>query len=165
MRTITPPLAAVLLSLSGGAGATAQSRPPGPLIDIDPTRAVNACIPAAERNRPMAEVSQARRRQIVACIFANTSRQANAQLPRQVDNVTRLDRITSSGATLTYRYTVSTRLADLPANAREIIEQTTRANVCAQANMVQTMQMGGAYTYRWVDPDGRQIHQMTVSRC
>src|SRR5437870_1691584 len=101
MRTITPLLAAVMLSLPGGAGAMTQSPATGPLINIDSARAVNACIPVAERNRPMAEIGPARRRQMVACIFANTSRQANAQLPRQVDDVTRLDRITSSGATLT----------------------------------------------------------------
>ena len=165
MKNITPAVAAALLGLSGGTEAMAQGAPPNLQLNIDTAQAVNACIPAGERDRPLTEISQARRRQIVACIFANTSRQANAQLPRQIDDVTRLDRMTTSGPMLTYHYTVTTRLAELPANAREMIESGTRANACAQANIQQTLQMGGSYSYRWVDPDGREIHRMTISSC
>ena len=157
-------VAGALLGMAGSAGAMQGNAPTLP-VNVDANQAVNACVSADERQRPLTEISVARRRAIVACVFQATARQINPQLPVQVDNVTRLDRITVSGATLTYHYTVARRLADLPANARQIMEGTTRNNACAQANMRQTLQMGGSYGYRWVDSAGRQIHRMTISAC
>jgi hypothetical protein len=31
--------------------------------------------------------------------------------------------------------------------------------------MRQTLQMGGAYAYRWVDNQGTLIHQMRIDAC
>jgi hypothetical protein len=134
-------------------------------VHIDSARAVNACMTRAEQQRPEAQFTAAQKRRIVACINADAARQANAQLPVQIDPITRLDRMTSVGPTLTYHYTIARRLAELPPNFRELIENGTRAYVCRQQNMVQTMQMGGIYAYRWVDPDGRRLHQIRITGC
>ena len=158
------PLAVALLSFAGNAAAT-QETPPSLPVNVDTEQAVNACVASADRNRPLAELSLAQRRRIVACVFANTARQINSQLPTQVDEITRLDRITVSGPVLTYHYTISRRLAELPANVRELAEQSTRSKACSEANMRQTLQMGGAYGYRWVDADGREIHIFRIEAC
>jgi len=160
----TVPVAAALLSFAGSAAAM-QDPPPRLPVNVDAGQAVNACVPVAERERPLAQLSMAQRRRIVACIFENTGRQINSQLPVQVDEITRLDRITVAGPELTYHYTISRRLAELPPNVRELAESSTRSNACAQPNMRQTLEMGGAYRYRWVDPDGRQIHQFRLDAC
>ena len=142
-----------------------QDAPPRLPVNVDTNQAVNACVPVAERERPLAELSLEQRQRIVACVFANTARQINSQLPVRVDEITRLDRITVSGPELTYHYSVSRRLADLPPNVRELAERSTRTNACAQANMRQTLQMGGAYSYRWVDAEGRDIHRFRIDAC
>jgi hypothetical protein len=157
------PIAAALLSLAGHAAA--MQDPPRLPVNVDSQQAVSACVTAADRNRPLTDLNLAQRRRIVACVFVNTARQINSQLPTQVDDITRLDRISVSGAVLTYHYTVARQLAELPANVRELAEQSTRAKACAEANMRQTLQMGGAYAYRWVDSEGRQIHRFRIDAC
>lgn len=163
MARRTVPIAAALLSFAGH--AEAMQDPPRLSVNVDAEQAVSACVPAADRNRPLADISLAQRRRIVGCVFGNTARQINSQLPTQVDDITRLDRISVSGAVLTYHYTIARRLADLPANVRELAEQSTRAKACTDANMRQTLQMGGAYAYHWVDSEGRQIHRFRIDAC
>jgi hypothetical protein len=157
-------IAAALLSLTGSAAA-AQNAPPRLPVNVDTGEAVNACVPVADRERPLTDLTLAQRRRIVSCVFTNTARQINGQLPVQVDEITRLDRITVAGPELTYHYTVSRRLAELPPNVRELAERSTRANSCAQDNLRQTLQMGGTYRYHWVDADGREIHIFRIEAC
>lgn len=156
--------AGALLGL-GSAAALAQASPPDSGLQVDTDAATKACVTPAQAQRPPSSLTQAERQRFVACIDAVAARQLNAQLPRQIDDVTRLDRITTDGPVLTYHYTVLRRVADLPPNVIPAIEQSTRTHVCAQANMVSTMAMGGSYGYRWVDPDGREIHRITISSC
>lgn len=165
MRRWNVAIAGALMSVTGAAAATMQGTTPALPVNVDTAQAVNACVPAADRSLPLSALSQARKRSLVACIFANTAEQMNRQLPVQVDEITRLDRITVAGPQLTYHYTVSRRLATLPANIRELAETSTRAHSCAQPNARQTLEMGGTYSYHWVDPDGREIHQFTLTAC
>ena len=162
MRKWAIPVACVLASSAGAAVAT---QTPSSRVHIDSAQALNACMSPEEQRRPEAQFSAAQKRRIVACINADAARQANAQLPAQVDEITRLVRMTSSGPTLTYHYTIARRLAEMPANVRDLIETATRAYVCGQQNMVHTMQMGGVYAYRWLDPDGRLIDQIQITGC
>lgn len=155
---------AVMAAALAGAGAAGAQTPDSP-VRVDTNQAVAACLTPAQQRQALGQIGPAQRRRIVACIFENTARQINAQLPVAVDEVTRLDRITTSGPLLTYHYSVSTPRAELPPNIGELLEQGTRTYVCAQANMVQTLQMGGAYGYRWADRDGAPIHQVQISRC
>jgi hypothetical protein len=163
MATMIMAVALAPAGLAGSAGA-AQNQAPDP-INIDSQQAVNACLTPAQQRLPVARMSAAQRQRILACVNAAAARQANAQLPVQIDSVTRLDRITTAGSLLTYHYTIARRAAELPAGVREAVERETRANVCRQANMVSTIRMGGVYGYRWVDPDGVLIHEMQVSSC
>ena len=156
-------LAGLSAGLAGTGVASAQSQDLP--VNVDSNQAVNACLTPAEQSQPLAEFSAAQRRRLVTCIFANSARQINPQLPVQIDALMRLERITTSGPSLIYHYRVARRRSELPPNAAELLEQGTRSNVCAQQNMVQTMGLGGIYGYRWVDSAGVQIHQIQISRC
>lgn len=162
------------LSAACASGGLAQTRgpappappaPPVPPVSVDTARAVNACLTSAEQQRPVAEVDAATRRRAIACVFASSAAQIRAQLPVRIDEISELVEISSSGPVLTYTYRLGRSRAELPANVAQLLENGTRSNVCAQANMVQTIAIGGSYVYRWVDRDGRQIHQMGVDRC
>lgn len=124
--------------------------------------AAGACLSPGDMNRSPSEFTPDQRRQIVACMNAQLAAQINPQLPRQVDEITRLDRIEANGPTVTYNYTV---LQALPANAGPQIETMGRRMVCSQAAMRQTLQMGGAYAYRYVDSGGALIHQFRIDAC
>ena len=163
MNRWMPYAAGALACLAGGGAAAAQ--PANPPVNIDTAQAVNACMSPAEQRRPLNQTTPAQRRRVIACVNAAAARQANAQLPAQVDEMTRLDRITAVGMVLTYHATITRAKAELPANAGQMLESSTRANVCAQPNMVQTMQMGGIYGYRWVDRNGVLIHQIRITGC
>lgn len=140
---------------------TGQTGPAG--LRVDPTGAVNNCISPADQQRPIAQISPEQRRTVVACINAAAAQQVNAQLPRQIDAVTRLDRVRSEGTLLTYEYTITRR--DLPANLAQQIPGMTRTTVCGQPQMRQTLELGGSYAYRYVDADGQLIAEARVDAC
>jgi hypothetical protein len=123
------------------------------------------CLSPSDMQRPATDFSPDQRRQVVACINASLARQLNPQLPRQIDPVTRLDRLSTEGPTLTYHYTVLRSASSLPANAGEQLETMTRRVACSQPQMRQTLQLGGAYGYRWVDNQGVVIHEMRIDAC
>lgn len=153
------------LSAAGGSGVLAQAQAPTLPVQVDSRQAVDACLTPAEQRLSMAQLDAATRRRMLSCILATTAAQIRTQLPLRIDELTELMEIASSGPALTYTYRISRRTTELPANAPQILESSTRTNVCAQANMVQTIAIGGSYAYRWLDRDGRQIHQMEVNRC
>jgi hypothetical protein len=163
MNRWMPYAAGVLACLAGGDAAAAQ--PANPPVNVDTSQAVNACLSPAEQRRPVAQTTPAQRRRVVACVNAAAARQANAQLPAQIDESTRLDRITATGMLVTYYATITRTKAELPADVAQMLERLTRANVCAQQNMVRIMQMGGVYGYRWVDRNRVLIHQIRISSC
>jgi hypothetical protein len=165
MRKWTAPAAGILMSLSAAGAAATQASTTSPRVRIDNDQAIGACLSPADRQRSMDDFSAARRLQIVACLTAASARQINAQLPRQIDALTRLDQVTAAGTELTYFYTIARPAADLPADLAGRLESATRAYVCAQPNMVATMQMGGAYAYRWADSAGQLIHQIRIAGC
>ena len=142
-----------------GSTATTTSLP------VDAQGVVNTCISQADQARPIAEFDANQRRQIVSCLNAEAARQLNPQLPVQVDPLTRLDRISTEGPLLTYHYTVSRRVAQLPAGVGPQLASSTRMTVCARPDMRQTLELGGAYAYRWVDPDGAVIQEVRIDSC
>jgi hypothetical protein len=131
-------------------------------IQANGMSAAGACLQPSDMNRSPSEFTPDQRREIVACMNAQLAAQINPQLPRQVDQITRLDRIEANGLTVTYHYTV---LQALPANAAQQIETMGRRLVCGQTAMRQTLQMGGAYAYRYVDAQGGLIHQFRIDAC
>ena len=154
------------LALALGSGAAAQ--PAGttnPGLRVDAEQMINRCIRPADRQRPFRSFTAAQRQRIVACLQAEAGRQLNLQLPASIDNVTRLVRVTTRGTELTYHYSLAVRRADLPAGVAGQLEASTRANVCAQPPMRQTMEYGGSYGYRWLDSAGLIVHQIHIAGC
>lgn len=131
-------------------------------IQANGMSAAGNCLSPGDMQRGPSDFSPEQRREIVACMNAQLAAQINPQLPRQVDEITRLDRIQADGPTVTYHYTV---LQALPSNAAQQIETMGRRMVCSQAAMRQTLQMGGAYAYRYVDNQGGLIHQFRIEAC
>ncbi len=134
-------------------------------IQANGLSAAGNCLSPSDMQRPPSDFSPEQRREIVGCMNAALAAQINPQLPRQIDELTRLDRIEATGPTITYHYTVLRSASSLPPNAGQQIEAGGRRLVCAQAAMRQTLQMGGAYAYRYVDNQGAMIHQFRVDAC
>lgn len=134
-------------------------------LSLNAQSAVGGCLSAEDQRKQPSDFTPEQRREIVSCFNAAAAQQVNAQLPRQIDALTRLDRITPDGPLLTYNYTVLRPASSLPANGVQQLETMTRSMVCAQPAMRQTLQMGGAYAYRWVDNQGALIHQMRIDAC
>jgi hypothetical protein len=122
MSKWTVPIAGVLMSLSGGGQAAVQAAPASPRPSVDDQQALDTCLSPADQQRSPADFSPAQRLQIVGCLTAASARQLNAQLPRQVDALTRLDQVTAAGAELTYHYSISRAAADLPADVGARLE-------------------------------------------
>ncbi len=136
-----------------------------PALQVDAQGVVNNCISPADQQRPIAEFDANQRRDIVSCLNAAAAQQLNQRLPLQIDEVTRLDRIATAGPLLTYHYSVSRRLAQLPAGIGEQLGVQARSTVCGRQDMRQTLELGGAYAYRWVDADGEVINEVRIDAC
>jgi hypothetical protein len=134
-------------------------------MHVNAMSAATECMSPGDMRRPVSEFSDEQRRQIVACVNMASARQVNAQLPRQVDDATRWDRVTTEGTLLTYHYTVMRSASQLPAQIGQQLETRTRAMVCGQPQMRQTIQFGGAYAYRWLDNQGQLIHETRIDAC
>lgn len=134
-------------------------------VQFNATSAVGSCLSPGDARRPPSDFTPEQRRQVVACFNAQTAEQLNPQLPRQIDPITRLDRLSAAGPVLTYYYTVSRSAASLGPNVGQQIESGIRRMACSQAPMRQSMEMGGSYKYRYVDNQGQLIHEFTVETC
>ena len=134
-------------------------------LSLNVASAAGGCVSAEDQRRPASDFTLEQRRQIVSCFNAAAVQQVNAQLPRQIDALTRLDRVAANGPLITYNYTVLRAASSLPPNAGQQLEATTRRMVCAQPQMRQTLEFGGAYAYRWVDSQGALIHQLRIDAC
>lgn len=134
-------------------------------LQVNAVGAATECLSPSDMQRPAEQFSVEQRRQIVGCINAAAARQVNAQLPRQIDEITRLDRLTTEGPLLTYHYTVLRAASSLPPTAGQQLEELTRRMACAQPQMRQTLQLGGSYGYRWVDNQGALIYELRIDAC
>ncbi|WP_395614427.1 hypothetical protein [Allosphingosinicella sp.] len=134
-------------------------------LQVNAMSAVTNCISPSDMNRPMSQIGPEQRRQLVGCLNAATARQVNAQLPRQIDEITRLDSLSTQDATLTYHYTVLRPAASLPPNSAEQLAAATRRLTCANPQARQTLEFGGSYAFRWVDSQGAVIHEMRIDAC
>lgn len=163
----------VLPPANGTAALPAPGPRPGPAPETGATKSlpmdaqgvVDRCISQADQQRPIAQFDANQRRQIVSCLNAEAARQLNPQLPVQVDALTRLDRISSDGPLLTYHYSVSRRVAQLPAGIGPQLASNTRTTVCGRPDMRQTLELGGAYAYRWTDSAGAVIQEVRIDAC
>lgn len=134
-------------------------------LQVNAVGAATSCLSPGDMTRSPESFSPDQRRQIVGCINTAAARQVNAQLPKQIDEITRLDNLTTEGPLLTYHYTILRAASSLPAGAGERLGTMTRTMVCGQPQMRQTLQLGGAYAYRWVDNQGVLIHEIRIDAC
>jgi hypothetical protein len=145
------------------AAATAPEAPPA--LALDQARLEQTCIPAAERERPIAELSRARRAALNHCLNAETVRQLTPRLPIRLDASTQLDRVGIEGRALVYRYRIDRRIAELPAGTPDRLATMTRRNACAGEDVQQILALGGAQIYRWVDRDEATIRKVRIESC
>lgn len=134
-------------------------------LEVNAVGAAINCLPPSDINRPVSEFSQEQRRQLVACMNTAAARQLNAQLPRQLDEYTRLDRLTTDGPLVTYFYTVLRNPPGVGADLGARLEVSTRTATCANPQARQTLEFGGSYAFRWVDNQGALIHEMRIDAC
>jgi hypothetical protein len=134
-------------------------------LQVNAVGAATACLSPSDMNRPPSDFTEEQRRQIVGCINTAAARQVNAQLPKQIDEITRLDSLSTEGPLLTYHYTILRPAASLPPGSGERLASMTRTMVCGQPQMRQTLQLGGSYAYRWVDNAGALIHEVRIDNC
>ena len=150
---------------SASAKAARPAREAPPTLALDRQRLVDTCIPRTDRDRPIGQLGAARRRALNLCLNTETARQLGARLPIRIDSRTMLDRVTVDGPALVYRYRVDKRLAELPAGAADRIEAHTRRSACAGEDVQQTIALGGAQVYQWVDREQATIREVRVDRC
>ena len=134
-------------------------------LQVNAVGAATACLSPSDMNRPPSDFTVEQRRQIVGCINTAAARQVNAQLPKQIDEITRLDSLSTEGPLLTYHYTIQRAASSLPPGSGERLASMTRTMVCGQPQMRQTLQLGGSYAYRWVDNAGVLIHELRIDNC
>jgi hypothetical protein len=127
--------------------------------------AASECLSPEDMRRPASDFTPDQRRQMIGCLNASLARQVNPQLPRLLDSITRLDRLTTEGPQLTYHYTILRAASSLPAGAAQQVETTMRRMACSQPQARQTIEMGGAYAYRYVDNQGVLFHQFRIDAC
>ena len=143
--------------------AAAREEPPA--LALDQQRLLDTCIPQAERPRPIAALSRARRAELNRCLNGETVRQLTPRLPIRIDSMTQLDRVGVEGAALVYRYRIDRRIAELPAGTPDRLDALTRHNACAGEDVQQIIALGGAQIYRWVDRDEATIREVRIDAC
>ena len=147
------------------ANAAAPAREEPPALALDQARLVETCIPRAERPRPIAAPSRARRAELNRCLNGETVRQLTARLPIRIDAMTQIDRVGVEGRALVYRYRIERRIAELPAGTPDRLDALTRHNACAGEDVRQILALGGAQIYRWVDRDEAPIREVRIDAC
>lgn len=158
------------MSITAVAGAVLPLFPMAQLGSIEDIRtdtmaAVEACVPVDERDRSIDSMTIEERRAMIGCVFRQTAAQMNPQLPARVDEITIMERMSVSGATLTYHSRVEVDVAEVSRDGIAALEKATRAYVCNEQSMRSTIGMGGSYRYVWVDASGQPLHSALVEAC
>ncbi|NCP18914.1 MAG: hypothetical protein GW855_07130 [Erythrobacter sp.] len=149
---------AVLALLLQAHGAKAE-------FETDVEAATTGCIEPHRDAIESQSVGDAEWKQIITCVFANTAAQMDAQLPKKIDPITTLVSVSSNGATFNYTYVIDVATADFRQENIDSLEAAARQNACTDPSMTQTMELGGAYFYRWVDRTGTQITTLRIEGC
>ena len=149
-----------IMVVTGSAAAAQQ-----PEIRVDGEAVSRACVTPGQSERPIADFSASERIAMIACFQREGARQLNAQLPRQIDDLTVLHVATTEGPRLTYHYKIALDAGRITADQRAALVQVTRNNVCGQQSMRQTMSLGGSYGYVWIDPANVEIARTVIEGC
>ena len=142
-----------------------QANSPQVDFDTDVEAATSDCVAPYGEAVESNTLSDAQWKEIIACVFANTAAQMDAQLPKKVDPITTLVSVSSNGPTYNYTYVLDVSMADVRQDNIDSLEAATRQNACSDPAMSQTIALGGAYFYRWVDRTGTRITSMRIDAC
>jgi|GEM_PF-4734622 len=89
----------------------------------------------------------------IAGQLVQSANEANKDLPKTIDAITRLDRVSADGRTLTYHYTITRRDAS-DEDFRAFIEKNAVPKACANQNMAAEMRdYGITYRYSYTMPN------------
>lgn len=146
-------------------GPTAAQPPAGPNIQLDTEALTRACIDPADASRPLSDFTPEQLHEMVGCANRQAAAQIRPRLPMRIDNVTTLETVTAADTAVNYTYRIDLDAGNVSPDVRGQLEQTIRASVCAQANMRQTMTLGGTYNYTWLDRSGEIIDRLEIDRC
>jgi hypothetical protein len=160
-------LVAVGSFLFVAAPALAQNgdTPKKPDIGLDPYAATSACATPEQLQNDSVQLTREERVAFMTCLHARLAEQLNAKLPMKVDPQTTLVRASTDGPRFIYHMRVDVDAAAIPQATRDGVVATTRANVCKNADMRSTLEMGGAYGYIWSDRSGVEIARLNVDSC
>jgi hypothetical protein len=167
--------APILLVAVACGGAACNKAPDGPEdgiavanrlgLKMDPQAATAACASPEVQAQDPHSLPLEQRQQIIGCINEQAARQIRPSLPLQIDPVTKLVAIDAEGAVLTYTNRVESARDQLPANVGELLERQVRTTACGSPQMRQTIELGGAYRWRWNDQSGHEIHSAQIDHC
>ena len=101
----------------------------------------------------------------LACFTAEAAKAANAELPRKVDEVLTLERVSAEGTRITYHYTLAILAADIPAGALDTMKASVVDSVCKAEPMRAAMAAGGSYRYLWADQAGAPVSELVMTAC
>lgn len=152
-----------MLAALAGASASAAAQAPVSSMDMSriQARAAECAGQARSQNNPSAEDM----RRVITCATAVSAEEINRQLPLRVDELTVLNRVEAQGMNLTYFQTVAIALAQVTAETRQAVIESTRNNVCGAPDMALTIQRGGSYRYVWADQSGQLIAETRIASC
>lgn len=134
-------------------------------VEVNISSVSEGCLTPEEARQTASALGRERSRQILSCMNAASVRQMNPQLPIVVDAMTRMDRVSSDGPSVTYHYSLTVSAAAVPQRIMQQVEGQVRRLACSQAPMLQSMEVGGSFIYRYVDNQGALVHQFTISEC
>jgi hypothetical protein len=153
--------AIVAVAALGAGSAQEEAAPSNALAE----QIVAACVAPADRERALEELGPAAREALLACSQARAADALRERLPMQVDEVTTMESIAVEGTMLVYTSRIALDRSDLREDAAQILDQSTRTNVCSQEDMAATLSYGGAYAYVWLDRSGNLIHRAEIRSC
>ena len=159
-RLVLRAFGALLLSMPALAAAQRAQAP-----QIDTSGVAAACVRPGQEQRPIMDMPASERLALVACANRYAAQQINAQTPMRVDEITTLERVETSGATVIYHQRVAVDGANVTTAMKQNLDQSVRGHVCGSEQMRNTISYGGAYRYMWTDRSGTFLHRLDITSC
>lgn len=100
----------------------------------------------------------------LAAGLAAAAREINAQVPVELDEMTTLVSANASGADLTYTNRISVDAVEVDANFEELQRDVLKELVCGNEDMMVTINHGGSFTYEYIDPNGKPVASIGISK-
>ena len=160
-RVISPVVVALALTAAAAAGQGPSAQAP----KVDTSGVAAACVRPGQEQRPMMDMTPSERLALVACANRYAAQQINTQTPMRVDEITTLERVETSGATVIYHQRVEVDGANVTSAMMQQLDQSVRGHVCASEQMRNTISYGGAYRYMWTDRSGAFLHRLDITGC